>query len=57
MEQIVYSIAMVAVFLLGGAGVWLVVARREHKRGALMIAAALVILGNVAIWTLPVAGQ
>jgi hypothetical protein len=46
------SIVMIAAFLLGGAGMWLIVRRRELKKGVLMLVAALVLLGNVLIWTL-----
>jgi hypothetical protein len=46
------SIAMIAAFLLGGGGMWLIVRRRELKKGVLMLGAALVLLGNVLIWTL-----
>ena len=47
------SIATIAAFILGAGGMWLIVKRREPKRGILMLIAALVILGNVLIWTLP----
>ncbi len=53
MEGLVYSVAMLAVFALALGGGWLVVARRDRKRGLLMLAAAAVIAANVAIWTLP----
>ena len=45
------SIAMLAVIALVLGGGWLILARREAKRGGLMVAAGLVILGNVLIWT------
>lgn len=54
MHSLALSVAMIAVFLLAGAGGWLLVARRDAKRGALMIVAALVIAANVAIWTMPI---
>jgi hypothetical protein len=50
------SIAVIAVFLLGAGGMWLVAKRRDMKKGILMLVAALVLLGNVLIWTLPPAG-
>lgn len=50
------SIAVIAVFLLGAGGMWLVARRRDMKKGILMLVAALVLLGNVLIWTLPPAG-
>jgi hypothetical protein len=43
--------AMVAAFLLLAGGVKLVLARQTRTRGVLMIAAALVIVMNVMIWT------
>ncbi len=54
MEAAIYSLAMLAVFVLAGAGVWLMVSGRDRKRGLLMLAAGLVIVMNVVIWTLPV---
>ena len=47
----ILSIAMIAVFLLGAGGMWMVVKRRDAKKGLLMLAAAVVLLGNVLIWT------
>jgi len=46
------SIAMLAAFLLGGGGMWLIVKRRDIRKGVLMLIAALVMLGNVLIWTI-----
>ncbi len=45
------SVAMLAAFLLGGGGIWLLVRRGETKKGLLMLVAGLVLLGNVLIWT------
>ena len=42
---------MIGAFLLGAGGMWLIVRRRETKKGLLMLVAALVLLGNVLIWT------
>jgi hypothetical protein len=44
------GIAMIAVFGLiwGGARTW----RRDRQRALLMVVCAIVILGNVLIWTL-----
>jgi hypothetical protein len=53
MASTLLSIATIAAFLLGAAGMWLIVKRRDAKRGILMLVAALVILGNVLIWSLP----
>jgi len=47
------SILMIAAFALTAGGAWLVLKRREPRKGALMIVAALVMLGNVLIWTWP----
>ena len=47
------SIVMIAAFLLGAGGMWLIVRRGEAKKGVLMLVAALVLLGNVLIWTIP----
>lgn len=46
------SIAMIACFLLGTGGTWLIVKRRDMKKGVLMLVAALVLLGNVLVWTI-----
>ncbi len=46
------SILMLAAFLLGAGGLWLLVKRRETRKGTLMLVAALVMLGNVLVWTL-----
>lgn len=53
MTELALSIAMIAVFLLGGGGIRLLVKRRDRKRGILMLVAALVIAANVAIWLAP----
>jgi hypothetical protein len=47
------SIAVIAAFALGAGGAWLIVKGRDRKRGVLMLVAALVVLANVLIWTLP----
>jgi hypothetical protein len=43
------ALGMIAALLLAIGGVRM--ARRDRRRGLLMIAAGLVILGNVLIWT------
>lgn len=53
MTEFALSIAMLAVFLLAGGGLWMIAKRRDLKRGLLMVVAALVIAANVAIWTVP----
>ncbi len=45
------SIAILAAFALTGGGLWLMTKRRELGKGALMIICALVLLGNVLVWT------
>lgn len=46
------SIAMIAVFALTGGAIYLLRNGRDRKRGILMLVAALVLIGNVAIWTI-----
>ncbi len=50
-DPVALSIAMCAVFALVGGGVWMIVKKRDRTKGVLMIVAALVLLGNVMIWT------
>ena len=45
------TLAMAGAFLLLAGGVKLVLGPRTRARGVLMIAAALVIVTNVMIWT------
>jgi hypothetical protein len=51
--NIALTIAMFAVFALGAGGIYLWAKRGEKQRGLLMLAAAVVILANVLIWTVP----
>ncbi|WP_293943335.1 hypothetical protein [Sphingomonas sp.] len=48
------ALAMIAAFLLGGVGVRLALKGDPgtRQRGLLMVAAALVLIANVLIWTL-----
>jgi high-affinity Fe2+/Pb2+ permease len=46
------ALAMIAAFTLAFFGVRLALGSQERKRGLLMIAAALVLVGNVLIWAL-----
>lgn len=46
----ILSIMMLAVFALTAGGIVLI--RRDRRKGILMLVAAAVLLGNVAIWTL-----
>jgi high-affinity Fe2+/Pb2+ permease len=45
------AIAMIAAFLLVIGGVRLLRQPEDRKRGVLMLVAAAVLVGNVAIWT------
>ena len=45
------ALAMIAAFLLAAGGVKLLLARQTRGRGALMLAAAAVLVMNVMIWT------
>jgi hypothetical protein len=45
------SLAVLGAFFLAGGGAWLIAKRRDAKKGTLMIVCALVLLGNVLIWT------
>ena len=46
------SVLMIAAFLLTAGGTYLVVTGKERRKGVLMFVAALVLVGNVLIWTL-----
>ena len=46
------ALAVIASFLLGFAGFRILIGKADKARGALMLAAAAVILANVLIWTL-----
>jgi hypothetical protein len=46
------GIAMIAVFLLAGGGIRLITRGEHRQQGWLMIVAAMVLLGNVLIWTI-----
>jgi len=45
------ALAMVAALILIGGGIKLALGRQSRGRGVLMIAAALVLVMNVMIWT------
>ena len=49
--QAALALAMIAAILLLAGGVKLALARQTRSRGILMIAAALVLIMNVMIWT------
>jgi hypothetical protein len=46
------ALAVISAFLLGFAGVRIVTGKSERAKGALMLAAAAVLLANVLIWSL-----
>ena len=46
------SIAVIAAFALVGGGLYLLIGRKDSKKGLLMLVAAAVLAANVAIWTL-----
>lgn len=46
------SLAVIAAFALAGGGFYLLVNRRDGKRGTLMLVMAAVLFANVLIWTL-----
>ena len=50
----ILSIAMIAALALAWGGAWLVVKKRDRKRGWLMVVMAAVLLANVLIWVVPV---
>lgn len=47
------SLLMIATFALAAGGVYLIVKRRDRKRGLLMLVCAAVFLGNAAIFSQP----
>ena len=47
------SIAMIAAFLLAAGGIALIARGADRKKGLLMGLAALVLAGNVLVWTWP----
>ena len=50
-SSVALAIAMIAAFILLAGGLKLALARETRGRGALMIAAAVVLVMNVMIWT------
>ncbi|MGF7169401.1 divalent metal cation (Fe/Co/Zn/Cd) transporter [Sphingobium xanthum] len=53
MSGTILSILMLAGIALTIGGVHLLVKKREHKQGWLMLVAALVMFFNVAMWSIP----
>ncbi len=52
LEAAAPAIAMLAAFALVIGGIILIRRKRERQKGVLMIVAALVLVGNVLIWTM-----
>jgi len=48
----ILSLLMIAAFLLAVGGVHMIVRRKERGKGALMLLAAAVAIGDVLIWSL-----
>ena len=48
----ILSLLMIAALLLAAGGIHMIVKRKERGKGALMLVAAAVALGDVLIWTL-----
>ncbi|MBA3677216.1 MAG: hypothetical protein H0W74_07410 [Sphingosinicella sp.] len=46
------SVMIIAAFLLGAGGARMIVKGKATRKSVLMIVAALVLIGNVLIWTL-----
>ena len=51
LAAILLSVTMIAAFLLAGGGIWLAATGRDRRKGVLMVVAALVLFGNVLVWT------
>ena len=50
---LIFSLLVLAGILLAAGGIWLLVKGRDRRRALLMLVAAIVMFGNVAIWVLP----
>jgi hypothetical protein len=48
------SITVLGALALAIGGVWRIAKLRDRTKGVLMIVAALVLIGNVLIWTMPI---
>ncbi len=53
MQALLLSILMLAGFALAGGGIFLLTKKRNRKQAWLMLVAAAVMFGNVAIWSIP----
>ncbi len=54
MANIILLMAAMAVCTLVAGGIWLIKTDSDRTKGLLMIIVALVIMGNMAIWMVPV---
>jgi len=54
MGSTILSLLMLAGIALSAGGIYLIGKKRDPKRGWLMIVAAVVVFGNVAIWAMPI---
>ena len=46
------GIAMIAAFLLGAGGIRFIIRGEHRQQGRLMLVAAMVLVGNVLVWTI-----
>jgi hypothetical protein len=53
MSGTILSILMLAGIALSIGGLWLIAKKRAYRQGWLMLAAAMVMFFNVAMWTMP----
>ena len=53
LATVALNLAMLAAAVLAGGGLYLVLGKRDRRRGLLMIGVALVLILNVAIWAWP----
>jgi len=52
LPAVMLSLMVLGTFALAGGGLWLLAKRRHRKQGVLMLVAAAVLAGNIAILTL-----
>lgn len=52
LESLAPSIAMLGALACLGGGVWTITKRKDRTKGVLMLVMAVVLIGNVLIWTL-----
>ena len=54
MANVLLTIAALAVCALIAGGIWLIRVQGNRTKGMLMILTALVIMGNILIWVVPI---